>query len=145
VTSSCTSAGIDGGAASDDALERLDELVDIRDAALEQVTGALPARQQVDGLHELDVCRKDDDRRLGELRANDARRFEAFGGVRRRHPDVDDREVWPMTADEVDELRRGLALTHHTWNPRRSSRLASPSRRRTSSSASTTLSLCRRF
>jgi hypothetical protein len=57
--------------------------------------------------------------------------------VRRRHPDVDDRKVRLLLADELEQLARvgGLA---DDLEAGRSSRLARPSRNRMSSSAMTT-------
>jgi hypothetical protein len=67
------------GAALDDALERLDELGDVGDAALQQVTAALAAREQVHGVLDLDVCGEDEDGGLGGLFTDLASGVEPFG------------------------------------------------------------------
>src|SRR4051812_19721846 len=46
--------GIDDRSSSDDPLERLDEVVDVRDAALQEVAAALAAGEQVCRLLDLD-------------------------------------------------------------------------------------------
>ena len=95
---------VDRGAALHDALERVGELVHVRDAVLEQVRAALAAREQVHRVLHLDVRREDDDRRLGQLLPDRTRRVEALGRVRRRHADVDDGEIGTLLANQGEQL-----------------------------------------
>jgi hypothetical protein len=59
----------------------------------------------------LDVRGENDDRGLGNFFANYPSGVEPFRCVARRHPDVNDRELGPMFADERDQLRGVAALT----------------------------------
>jgi len=103
--------GIHDGAALHDPLQRLRELRDVGDPALQQIAAALAAREQLHCVLDLDVGREDDHADLRKLLLDGVRRDEAFGRVRRRHPDVDEREVRMVLADEGEELRgvAGLA------------------------------------
>ena len=56
--------GVDGGAALQDAVERVEELVHVRDPALQEVAAALAAREQVHRVLDVDVRRQHQDRRL---------------------------------------------------------------------------------
>ena len=85
----------------------------------------------------VDVRREDEDAHLRELLTDHARRFEALGRVRRRHPDVDEDQVRRLLANKREELRAVSGLPT-TTRLERSRRLASPSRRSTSSSATMT-------
>ena len=129
---------IDDRRSLDDPLERLDELVHVGHAALQQVAAALAAREQVRRLLDLDVRGENEDRGLRKLLADHAGGIETFGRVAGRHPDVDDRELGSMLADERDAARTRSPHWPTTSKPERSSRPARPSRRRTSSSARTT-------
>jgi hypothetical protein len=58
----------------------------------------------------LDVSRENEDCGLWHLLADHAGGIEPFARVGGRHPDVDDRELGSMLANEVDELGRVSAL-----------------------------------
>jgi hypothetical protein len=47
----------------------------------------------------------------GKLLADRLRRRETLGGVRRRHPNVDDHELRFVLTDEIEKLRRIARLT----------------------------------
>ena len=102
--------GIDDRSSLDDPLQRLDELVHVRDAALQQVATALAAGQEFGRPLDLNVSGENDDCRLRELLADGRGGIETFAGMGRRHPDVDDREVGTKLADEVDQPGRGAGL-----------------------------------
>jgi len=55
---------VDDRSALDHPLQRLHELPHVRDAALQQVAGALAAREQVHRLFDLGVSRQNKDRRV---------------------------------------------------------------------------------
>src|SRR3954468_24249864 len=103
---------VDDRAPSAHALQRLEELVDIGHATLQQVTAAAPAREQRHRVCNLDVRREDEDRYFRELLADYACRLEAFRRTGRRHPDVDDDEIGPVLANEAQQLRPVARLTH---------------------------------
>lgn len=97
--------------ASDDPLERLDEVGDVRDTPLQQVSDALPAGEQVHCMLDLDVCGKNQNRRLREPLANHPCRVKALRRVSRWHADVDHGQVRPVLLYQRDELRRVPALS----------------------------------
>ena len=55
---------------------------------------------------------KHEDRGLRHLLADHASGFETLARVTWRHPDVDDREVGPTRANELDQLGGVAALAH---------------------------------
>jgi hypothetical protein len=73
-----------------------------------QIAAAPPAGQQVHGVLDLDMCRKDEDRRLGKLLTDDACGVKTLSRMRGRHPNVDEGELWPLLSDQGDQL---LAVT----------------------------------
>ena len=95
----------------EDALERLDELVDIGYPALEQIAAPPATGQQSGRPLDLDVCGQRDDGRLGKLLAYRLGGFEALGCVRGRHADVDDHEIRPKLAHELEQLGGVARLT----------------------------------
>ena len=98
---------VDHRAALDDPLQRVGELVDVGDAALEQVAAAPcpPASRSI--ACSTSTCAESTTMAVsGQLRADRARRVEALGRVRRRHADVDDGELGPVLAHERDRARR---------------------------------------
>ncbi len=99
--------------ALDDPFERVDEILDVRDTALEQVTAPLAAREQRGRPLDLHVRGESDDGRIRKLAADRLGGFEALVRVGRRHANVDDHEIGPKLAHQVDQLRRVPALTHH--------------------------------
>ena len=52
----------------------------------------------------LDVAGKDEDADLGELFADRVRGLQPLGGMRWRHPDVDNRQVGLAVANKLEEL-----------------------------------------
>ena len=105
--------GINDRGALDDPLERVDEVLDVRDAALEQVTAPLAAREQRGRALHLHVRGESDDGGIRKLLADRFCGFEALGRVRGRHANIDDHEVGPKLAHQVDQLGRVPGLTHH--------------------------------
>jgi hypothetical protein len=103
---------IDDRCAVDDPLEGLGELVDVRDAALQQVAAPLAAREQVGRLLDLDMRGEHENRRLGQLFADLAGGVEALDRMGGRHTDVDDGEVGPVLPNELDQVRRVARLAH---------------------------------
>ena len=104
---------VDDGAAAAERSQRLQELVDVGDPALEQVAAALPAGQQVHRMLHLDVGRQHQDRDLGKLGPDDPGRVEALGRVVGRHPDVHDHQVGMLLPDRGEELGGVAGLGHH--------------------------------
>ena len=101
-------ARVDDRAASRDPVDRVDELGDVGDAALEQVADPLARREQLHRLVDLDVRGEHENSRCRELLADDACRVESLGGVRRWHPNVDDDDLGFVCTNESEE-RRGIA------------------------------------
>ena len=64
--------GVDGGAAFQYAVERIEELVLVGDPALQEVAAALPAREQVHRVLDVDMRRQHEDRRFRDLIADRA-------------------------------------------------------------------------
>jgi signal transduction histidine kinase len=89
--------------AGGDAPDRVYEVRDVGDPALQQVADALAARQQVHRLGHLDVRGQDDDRGGGQFLADHPGRLEALGGMPRRHADVDNRQVGLDGPDEREQ------------------------------------------
>ena len=131
---------VERGAAGGDAPQRGGELVDVADAVLEQVAepcGALREQPRRDA--GLDVLGEDHDAHLRVPGADLVRGAQALVGVRRRHPDVDDRDVRLVLRDlrrssssadaacasDLDPgapQERGDALAHRAGCRRRSRR-----------------------
>ena len=99
--------------AFDDPLERLDELVHIGHATLEQVAAPLATGEQRGRPLHLDVGGQRDDGGVGKLLAYRLGSFETLARVRGRHADVDDHEVGPELTDQREQLRGVPGLTHH--------------------------------
>ena len=59
---------------------------------------------------DLRVCRQHEDPYVRKLLANGTGGLEAFRGVTRRHPDVDEDELGPRLADELDRPYRVASL-----------------------------------
>src|SRR6266511_5185628 len=95
---------VDDRSARSDPPQRLDELVHVQDAALEQVADPIAGGEQFRRLLDLDVCRQDEDAGLRKLVADRVGGLEPLGRVRGRHPNVDDHELWLMFAHELDQL-----------------------------------------
>ena len=99
--------------AADDPLQRLEELVHIRDPALEQIADSLTAGQKLHRVLHLDVGREDEDARLGKRLADRPRRLETLSRMSRRHSDVDEHQVGPVLADQVEQLHPVAGLPYH--------------------------------
>jgi hypothetical protein len=132
-------ARVERGAAFRDAAHCRAEVVDVRNAVLEEVADALGAlRQELHRVAGLDVLREDEHGGVGVLLADLLRRDEPLVGVRGRHADVDDRDVGVVGADLQQQLLgvAGLAddleaaVLEQAWR--------SPRAERTESSARTT-------
>ena len=81
------------------------------DAVLQQVADALGALgEEVERVLRLDVLREDEHAGRRMLLADLPRRAEALVGVRRRHPDVDDRDVGRVRAHLQQQLVGGPGL-----------------------------------
>ena len=81
------------------------QLVEIGDAVLEQVADTLgPLREQLDRVTRLHVLREHQDAHLWPARPDQLRRAQPFVGVRRRHPNVDDRDIRSRALDERAQL-----------------------------------------
>jgi len=95
---------IHDGATPGDPPQGVHELVHVRDPALEQVTDAAAARQQVHRVFHLDMRRQHQDGGLGPLLTDRLRGVQALGRVRRRHADVDHDEVGEEPPDQFQQL-----------------------------------------
>ncbi len=103
---------IERRAAFRDATHGRAELLHVGDAVLEQVADALGAlRQELHRVTGLDVLREDEHARLRVLLANLLRRLQPLVGVRRRHADVDDRDVRLVRAHLQQQLFGVARLT----------------------------------
>ena len=100
-------------AAPHDPLQRLDEVIDVGDPALQQVAATFTAGEQVHRVLDLDVRGQDQDGDVRELGADHAGRVETLGGMVRRHPDVHDGQFRFMLPDQRDELRPVTGLADH--------------------------------
>lgn len=103
---------VDHRATPHQALQRIDEVVHVDDAALQQISAPLAAGQETHGVLDLDMRGKDKDGDVRKFRTNLAGCVEAFGGVTGRHPNVDDHQFRPPLAHKCEQLRRGCALPH---------------------------------
>ena len=104
---------VDYRAAVRNAIERIDEVIRLHDPALKQIADASAPLQEVKRRVDLDVSRQDEDPDLGELGADRSRGVEAFPGLRRRHPDVDDNEIRNVSADSSHERWLIACLLDH--------------------------------
>jgi hypothetical protein len=95
---------IDDRAAPEDPLDGLHEVVDVGDPRLQQIAGALAARQNIHRVLHLDMGGEQEYGRLRQLLTDHACCVEALGRVRRRHPDVHDRQVGLVLAGETEQL-----------------------------------------
>jgi hypothetical protein len=101
---------VDDGSARRDPLKCIHELVHRQDAALEQVADPIPGREELCRILDLDMRREDEDAGLGKLLTNRLRCGEPFGGMRRRHADVDDDELGLVLAHEREQFGRVAGL-----------------------------------
>lgn len=93
-----------------DPLDRVEEVPDVGDAFLEQVTdSARAAGQQLDGVALFDVLGKHENRKTGNGLTGAQRRAQALVGEGGRHADVDDREVRPVLLDGAQQV---VAVVH---------------------------------
>src|SRR5262249_32926692 len=76
-------------AALDDALERLEEVIYMRAAALQQIPAPLATGEEPHGMLHFNVRRENEDPHIRVLLADRVRRLETFRRMRRWHPDVD--------------------------------------------------------
>src|SRR3954447_17092404 len=84
---------VDDRGPSAHAVERVEELVDIGDATLQQVTAAAPVREQRHRVCNLDVRRENEDCYFRELLPDHGCCLETLGRTGWGHPDVDDCEI----------------------------------------------------
>ena len=88
--------GVERGAAGSDPGHRIDELADIGDPFLEEVSDtAGPVGEELARILDLDLLREHEDLRVGVASAQLDRGAEALVGVCRRHAYVDDADVGP--------------------------------------------------
>lgn len=104
---------VNNGSARRDPSQRVDELVHVQDATLEQVADPIAGREELARLLDLDMCRQDEDARVGMLFANRLCRDEPLGRMRGRHPNIDDHELGLVFADELEELAGVAGLADH--------------------------------
>ena len=104
---------VDYRAAFGNAIECVDEVIRLHDPALKQVADASAPLKEIKRGVDLDVSRQDEDPDLGEIGADRPRGVEAFPGLRRRHPDVDDNEIRNVSADSSHERRFIACLIDH--------------------------------
>ncbi len=105
---------IERRAALGDAAHGGGELVDVRDAVLEQVAHALGrVLQQLERVGRLDVLREDEHADGRPLGADRLRRNQALVRVRRRHADVDHCDVGLVHAHLAHQVVCGAGLRHH--------------------------------
>src|SRR4051794_29799388 len=106
--------GVEGGAACRYAPQRVGELLAVADAVLEQVSEPLGALgQQPCRGSGLDVLGEDHDPDLRVAGADLVRRAQPLVGERRRHPDIDDRQVGLVLVDLPQQLVGRRRLRGH--------------------------------
>ena len=107
-TSSPTTAGSRTEPPCPDAVDAGGELVEVGHALLEQVADAVgPGGEQFERVAGVDVLGEDEDSDRGPSLADDLGRAQSLVGVRRWHPDVDDRDV---RAGALDQLEQAVAV-----------------------------------
>src|SRR3954453_3562301 len=112
----CDDFGIECRAAFPDPTHAVNEALDVRDAVLEQVADALRVvGQQLERVGLLDVLREHEHAGLRLLGTDGRGRPQTLVGLRRRHPDVDQRDVGLVGADLAQQVLRvsGLADDVH--------------------------------
>ena len=87
-----------------DPLQRIDEIGDVGDAALEQITDAVTGSQQVHRIVDGNVCGKHHDRRVRQFLPDQPGGVQALAGVGGWHPDVGDHEAGRHRANLADQL-----------------------------------------
>ena len=103
--------GVERRAALGDATNRVGELGDVCDPVLEQVTDAFRAPlEQLERVAGLDVRREHEHAHVRVALADLLRGAEPFVGVRRRHADVDDRDVRLVAPDLQQQVVCGARL-----------------------------------
>src|SRR5262249_26180115 len=102
---------VDDGTTLDDALERLEKVVHIRDAALQQISAPLAADEEIHRMLYFDVGREHEYPEARILRAYRVRRLETFRRVCRRHADVDDQQVGLVLAARPNRGRPIVGLS----------------------------------
>ena len=92
--------GVEGRTAVRDPSDGRAELLEVGDAILQQIPDPLGARlEQRHRIAGLDVLREEEDADPGMRVADLLRRPQPLVGVRRRHPDVDDRDIGLVHGD----------------------------------------------
>ena len=110
--------GVEHGAAGRDRVERVEQHLDVGHPVLEQVAeaaGVLPG--QVGDVAALQRLGEQQDAEPGVALAELERRLGALVRVRRRHPDVDDRDVGCVLVDHGEQLV-GVGGPGHDVDPR---------------------------
>ena len=88
-----------------DPLDARAELVEVGDSLLEQVADPIGAvGEQLDRVARADVLREDEDPDARASGADLLRRPQPLVGMRGRHADVDDRDVWTVELDQLEQL-----------------------------------------
>src|SRR3954451_4447758 len=108
--------GIECRAAFPDPTHAVNEAVDVRDAVLQQIADALRVvGQQLERVGLLDVLGEHEHARLRLLGPDGRGRTQTLVGLRRRHADVDQRDVGLVCADLAQQVLRvsGLADDVH--------------------------------
>ncbi len=100
--------GVEGGTARRDALQGVEEVVDVEHAVLEQVAEGSRA-DEVDRVRGLDVLGEQQDPQLGIGGTQEHGGARAVVGVVGRHPDVDDGEVGSLVPYGVQQVWWRLA------------------------------------
>src|SRR6266511_2980355 len=104
--------GVERGAALRDSADSRAELVDVGDPILEQIADSLGTLgQELHRVAGFDVLREHEHTRPGVLLADLLRGLQSLVRVRRRHADVDDRDVRPVRAHLEQELLAVARLT----------------------------------
>ena len=104
---------------TNDAPQRVDELVNVNDPRFQQVAGAFATADQVGRLLDNDVGREDKNRCVWRLGANDPGGAEAFGCKGGRHPDIDNYKIGLQCAYLFDQIRRLTCLAYNLEAPAR--------------------------
>ena len=103
--------GIDDRATAADPGHSVEEVVQVTDAALQEIAAAAAGCEHCHRLGDFDVCRQDQDRRIRELLADHPGSVETLRPVIWGHPNIHDRQIRLPLAHQFEELRSVTGLS----------------------------------
>ena len=104
---------VDHGFATHDASQCINDGCDVEDTLLEEITNSLGLiLDEAHRVARLHVLREDENTNFRMLGSDRLCGDETFVGVRRRHPDVYDRDVWAIPTNGTKQSLGVLCLAH---------------------------------